>query len=306
LKNQLGQAAQLTFRSGQPDIEKTGLKQWDFGDLPKKLDFNRNGRQMTGYPALEDNGDSVAVKLFDTESAASDSHRKGVRRLMRFELKEQMKQLEKGLPGFSQYALLLRNIMNPEDLREDMLTAIADRAFIGEDELPRSNQEFMALKARARTRLPAVVDAAGRLAQAIAAEIQPLIQKIAALPAPMARVKKEVEEQYARLLPKGFFSNTPWERLQHLPRYLKALRLRLEKYPSSIERDTRNAQAVQLLWTRWEERFAAERKQGNASAVLEDFRWLIEELRVSLFAQELKTPFPVSVKRLEKIWAELP
>jgi len=306
LKNQLGQAAQLTFRSGQPDIEKTGLKQWDFGDLPKKLDFNRNGRQMTGYPALEDNGDSVAVKLFDTESAASESHRKGVRRLMRFELKEQMKQLEKGLPGFSQYALLLRNIMNPDDLREDMLTAMADRAFIGEDELPRSNQEFMALKARARTRLPAVVDATGRLAQAIAAEIQPLTQKIAALPAPMARVRKEVEEQYARLLPKGFFSNTPWERLQHLPRYLKALRLRLEKYPSNIERDTRNAQTVQLLWTRWEERFAAERKQGNASAALEDFRWLIEELRVSLFAQELKTPFPVSVKRLEKIWAELP
>jgi ATP-dependent helicase HrpA len=194
LKNQLGQAAQLTFRSGQPDIEKTGIKQWDFGDLPKKLDFNRGGRQMTGYPALEDNGDSVAIKLFDTESAALESHRKGVRRLMRFELKEQMKQLEKGLPGFNQYAMLLRNIMNPDDLREDMLTAIADRAFIGEDELPRNNAEFMALKARARTRLPAVVEGAGRLAQAIAAEIQPLTQKLASLPSPMARIKREVEE----------------------------------------------------------------------------------------------------------------
>ena len=306
LKNQLGQAAQLTFRSGQPDIEKSGLKQWDFGDLPKKLGFNRNGRQMTGYPALEDNGDSVAIKLFDTSAAALESHRKGVRRLMRFELKEQMKQLEKGLPGFNQYAMLLRNIMNPEDLREDMLTAIADRAFIGEDELPRTNAEFMALKTRARTRLPAVVEGAGRLAQAIAAEIQPLTQKLNGLPTAMSRVKREVDEQYARLLPKRFFSSTPWERLQHIPRYLKALRLRLDKYPGSIERDTRSAQAVQQLWSRWEDKIAAERKQGGLNPALEDFRWLIEELRVSLFAQELKTPFPVSVKRLEKIWAELP
>jgi ATP-dependent helicase HrpA len=306
LKNQLGQAAQLTFRSGQPDIEKTGLKQWDFGDLPEKLDFTRNNRQMTGYPALEDNGNSVAVKLFDTEAAALESHRKGVRRLMRFELKEQMKQLEKGLPGFNQYALLLRNIMTPDELREDMLTAIADRAFIGEDELPRSNADFMALKARARTRLPAVVEGAGRLAQAIAAEVQPLTQKLNGLPPTMSRVKREVEEQYTRLLPKRFFSTTPWERLQHIPRYLKALRMRLEKYPGSVERDTRSAQAVQELWQRWETRVIAERKAEGASAALEEFRWLIEELRVSLFAQELKTPFPVSVKRLEKIWAELP
>jgi ATP-dependent helicase HrpA len=307
LKNQLGQAAQLTFRSASPDIEKTGLKQWDFGDLPKKLDFTRNNRQMTGYPALEDNGDSVAVKLFDTEAAAMQSHRKGVCRLMRFELKEQMKQLEKGLPGFNQYALLLRHIMNPDELRDDMLTAIAERAFIGEDELPRSNAEFMQLKIRARTRLPAVVDGSSRLAQAIVAEIQPLTQKLASLPPAMARLKKDIEEQQSRLLPKRFFSTTPWERLQHLPRYLKALKLRLEKYPSAVDRDTRHAQAVNELWQRWESRVATTRKaSGDVSPELEEFRWLIEELRVSLFAQELKTPFPVSVKRLEKIWSELP
>ena len=306
LKNQLGQAAQLTFRNASPDIEKTGLKQWDFGDLPKKLDFSRNGRQMTGYPALEDAGDSVAVKLFDTESAAHESHRKGVRRLMRFELNPQTKQLEKGLPGFNQYVLLLRNIMNPDELREDMLTAIADRAFIGEDELPRSNAEFMALKQRARTRLPAVVEGASRLVAAIAAEIQPLAARLNGLPPAMNRVKREIEEQMGRLLPKSFVSRTPWERLQHLPRYLKALRMRLDKYPGNPERDARHAEAIQQLWQRWETRVDAQRKAGELAQELQDFRWLIEELRVSLFAQELKTPFPVSVKRLEKIWTELP
>src|SRR5207248_1034020 len=133
-------------RSATPGIEREGLKQWDFGDLPETLSFTRDGVALTGYPALEGNEESVAVRLFDTKSVAMESHRAGVRRLMRFELKEQMKQLEKGLPGFTQYALLLRNILNADDLKEDMLTAIADRAFIGEDTLPRSNDDFMKLK----------------------------------------------------------------------------------------------------------------------------------------------------------------
>jgi ATP-dependent helicase HrpA len=306
LKQQLGQAAQLTFRSASPGIEKVGLKQWDFGDLPKTLSFTKDNRQLTGYPALEDGKDSVAIKLFDTESAALHSHRAGVRRLMRFELKEQMKQLEKGLPGFNQYALLLRNLVSPDDLREDMLTAIADRAFIGEDDLPRTNAEFMALKQRARTRLPAVVEASSRIAQSIATEYQDLMQKLNSLPVAMARIKKEVESQLAHLLPPRFFTFTPWERLQHLPRYLKAMKLRLEKYPANTERDTRHAQAVGQIWQQWHERINNKRKTGDdIETALADFRWLIEELRVSLFAQELKTPFPVSIKRLEKIWDEL-
>ncbi len=306
LKAQLGSAAQLTFRSNSPSIEKTGLKQWDFGDLPKTLTFTKDGYQLTGYPALEDNKENVAVKLFDTEAAAQKAHRLGVARLMRFELKEQMKQLEKGLPQFNQYALLLRNLISPDDLREEMLLAISDRAFIGEDDLPRTNAEFMNLKQRARTRLPAVVDATARLATSIAQEYQALTQKLNTLPGNMARVKKEVEEQLALLLPKRFFSFTPWERLQHIPRYLKGLKLRLDKYPNSVERDTRSAQTVQVIWQRWQDKVSNLRKaNAEISATLEDYRWLVEELRVSLFAQELKTPFPVSAKRLDKIWEDI-
>ncbi len=306
LKKQLGQAAQLTFRSASPGIEKSGLKQWDFGDLPQTLTFSKDSRQLTGYPALEDDTESVSIKLFDTAEHALKSHRKGVCRLMRFELKEQMKQLEKGLPQFNQYALPLRNLISPDDLRDEMIIAIADRAFVGEDDLPRTNVEFMTLKQRARTRLPAVTDGATRLVTAVSTEYQMLMQKLGTLPNNMSRIKREVEEQLALLLPKRFMSQTPWERLQHLPRYLKALRMRLEKYPNSVERDNRSGQAVQLIWQRWQGKVSALHKvhQDIPEALL-DYRWLIEELRVSLFAQELKTPFPVSAKRLDKIWAEL-
>jgi ATP-dependent helicase HrpA len=306
LKKQLGSAAQLTFRNASPDIEKTGLKQWDFGDLPQTLSFERDGIKVTGFPALEDNIDAVSVRLFDTEIEAELNHRKGVARLMRFELKEQIKQLEKGLPNFNQYALVFRNIISPDDLREDMLTAIADRAFIGEDELPRDNVDFMKLKQRARTRLPAVSEAIARQAQAIATEYQSLINSQAKMPATVNRLKRDVETQLQLLVYKGCFSRTPWEHLASIPRYLKALNLRIQKQPANPERDGKNAASVGLIWSRWQDKTSQMHAAGSLiSCALQDYRWLIEELRVSLFAQELKTPFPVSIKRLEKTWQNL-
>ncbi len=306
LQKQLGQAAQLTFRNTSPDIEKTGLKQWDFGDLPQTLSFERDGLKVVGYPALEDDVDSVSVKLFDTEREAAVNLRKGICRLIRFELKEQMKQLEKSLPNFNQYALMLRGIMSPEDLREDMMTAIADRAFIGEDDLPRTNAEFMKLKQRARTRLPAVSEAIARQAQAIATEYQLLATKQAQMPATVNRLKRDVESQVQLLVYKNCFTQTPWEYLQNIPRYLKALRLRIEKHPAAPDRDGKNAASVGAIWQKWQDKVNSLNQANlDISQGLQDYRWLIEELRVSLFAQELKTPFPVSIKRLEKTWADI-
>jgi ATP-dependent helicase HrpA len=261
---------------------------------------------VTGYPALEDNIDAVSVKLFDTTREAEINHRKGVCRLMRFELKEQIKQLEKGLPNFNQYALALRTVMSPDDLREDILTAIADRAFIGEDDLPRTNADFMKLKARARTRLPAVSEAIARQAQAIATEYQLLATKQAQMPATVNRLKRDVESQTQLLVYKNCFTQTPWEYLQNIPRYLKALRLRIEKHPAAPDRDGKNAASVGVIWQKWQDKVSS-LHQANLEIPqgLQDYRWLIEELRVSLFAQELKTPFPVSIKRLEKTWSDM-
>jgi ATP-dependent helicase HrpA len=300
LRTQLGQAAQLTFATTDTGIEKSGICAWDFGELPAEIAFTRGGRKLTGYPALVDEGDSVAIKLFDTRAAADDAMRGGVLRLIRLALKEQMKQLDKNLPGFAQTALLLRGLASPDELKEDLLAAIADRAFIGEDELPRNEKSFEAAKQRARTRLPAVRDAGCRLFTAIAEEYQ-RVTAARGLPQPAA----DVRAQLARLIYKGFLGATPWERLHDLPRYLKAAQRRLEKYSENPERDARHAASVAELWKRYEERAARLRRSGEAEPKLEQFRWHMEELRVSLFAQELKTPFPVSYKRLDKLWAEI-
>ncbi len=306
LKNQLGSAAQLTFRNTLPDIEKTGLKRWDFGDLPETLNFERDGTKVVGYPGLEDHEDSVAVKLFDTAQSADANLRKGVCRLMRFELKLQMKQLEKNPPNFNQYALQLRNLMTPEQLKEDMLNAIADRAFIAEDDLPRNNKAFMALKNRAKTRLPAVTQAVAKHLNAIGAEYHLLSQMQDKVMKKNNRLKQDFVLQLETMLYPGFIADTPWNQLQHLPRYLKALRTRVEKQPSNPDRDGKHAAAVGDIWDRWQDKVDALNKAHlDVPPEIVEYRWLIEELRVSLFAQALKTPFPVSAKRLDKRWREI-
>jgi len=305
LKTQLGQAAQLTFVTADPGIEKSGIRAWDFGELPPSIAFTRGGRKLTGYPALADEGESVAIRLFDTGAAADASMRAGVRRLMRLALKEQMKSLEKNLAGLAQAALQLRALVSPDELKEDLVSAIADRAFIGEDELPRNEKAFDALKQRARTRLPAVREAGCRLVAVIAEEWQRTQQRLAAaqkaLPQPVADIRGQVQ----RLVFKGFFSATPWEHLNDLPRYLKAAQRRLDKYPNDPGRDARHAGAVNAMWKRCEERAAKLARAGERDPRLEDFRWRLEELRVSLWAQELKTPYPVSFKRLDRLWREI-
>jgi ATP-dependent helicase HrpA len=190
-------------------------------------------------------------------------------------------------------------------LLADLLAALRDRAFIGDDPLPRSESAFVEQVKRARTRLPAVAESAFRLLSAIAAEHHAVSRCINALPKSLARLGAEAAAQRDRLVAPGFFSATPWNALAQLPRYLKAIARRLAKYPENPQRDAKHAEAVASLWQRYRDRAEADRLTGRRDPALEAFRWLIEELRVSLFAQELRTPSPVSYKRLEKAWKEL-
>jgi ATP-dependent helicase HrpA len=305
LRSQLGEAARLSFAAGQPAFERRGIRSWDFGDLPETLSFVREGRRATGYPALVEEADGVALKLLDTRAAAEASTRGAVVALIGGELKPALRRWEKGEPGFVQAALQLKPALASDALLADVLAAIRDRAFIGEDPLPRSERGYAEQLKRARTRLPAVAEAAFRLLGAIAAEHHAASRRIAALPKSLAGLRAEAASQRDALVYPGFFARTPWSALVNLPRYLKALDRRLAKYPENRDRDARHAANVAALWQRYRARAEANAAARRIEPALEAFRWLIEELRVSLFAQELRTPFPVSYKRLEKAWKDL-
>ena len=305
LQMQLGNAAQQDFMKRDREhkkiaIERDHISRWDFADLPTIIVFERNGQQLQGYPALVDQTEDVAIRVFDTTEAADSAMRLGVRRLLCLALKEQLKQLEKSLPGLKQAAMQLTTRINPGDLKQDMLNAIIDRALLADDPLPRSESEFAAQCQRARNRLPEVASVLARLLQLIGAEYQILMGKLSTIRIDI--IKNDLNDQLNNLVYPGFLSHTPWQRLSHVPRYLKGMLLRIEKFPANPERDLRNSMEIAALWQQYCQRLEKHQKTAVVDKNLHEFRWQVEELRISLFAQELKTPYPVSVKRLQKLW----
>ena len=301
IQQQLGKAAATTFRDNTQEFERDNVTTWDIGTLPESIKFARGKQQLTGYLGLQKEKDGrIALRLFDTSAAAEQAHRLGVIELMKLQLKEQVKDLNKGIQGFTQAAMLLKHI-NADTLRDDLTQAVCDRAFIGEDELPRNEKAFKEQIKRARSRLPAVKEALSRYLQETAAAYAELNGKLGKHPLThLLRLRLQI------LLAAGFATRTPWAQWPRLPIYLKAMTLRLEKYSSNPARDAAREADIQELEQMWQEKTDSLVKQGlPVSDDLAAFKWMIEELRVSLFAQELKTPYPVSVKRLVKEWERL-
>ncbi len=301
LQQQLGQAAAVTFRDNTQEFERDNVTAWDIGTLPESIKFARGKQQLTGYLGLQKEKDGrIALRLCDTIEAAEQAHRQGVIELMKLQLKEQVKDLNKGIQGFTQAAMLLKHI-NADTLRDDLTQAVCDRAFIGEDELPRNEKAFKEQIKRARSRLPAVKEALSRYLQETAAAYAELNGKLGKHPLThLLRLRLQT------LLAPSFATRTPWAQWPRLPIYLKAMTLRLEKYSSNPARDAAREADIQELEQMWQEKTDSLVKQGlPISDGLAGFKWMIEELRVSLFAQELKTPYPVSVKRLMKEWERL-
>ena len=301
IQQQLGKAAATTFRDNTQEFERDNVTAWDIGTLPESIKFARGKQQLTGYLGLQKEKDGrIALRLFDTSAAAEQAHRLGVIELMKLQLKEQVKDLNKGIQGFTQAAMLLKHI-NADTLRDDLTQAVCDRAFIGEDELPRNEKAFKEQIKRARSRLPAVKEALSRYLQETAAAYAELNGKLGKHP-----LTHLMRQRLQTLLAAGFATRTPWAQWPRLPIYLKAMTLRLEKYSSNPARDAAREADIQELEQMWQEKTDGLVKQGQpVSDDLAAFKWMIEELRVSLFAQELKTPYPVSVKRLLKVWENI-
>ena len=308
LQDELGQIARMAFQgidgkaTAPTDIEKTGLTAWTIGTLPDGIPVKRVGRTVTAYPACVDEGASVAVRLFETAREAEAAHRHGVVRLISLELKTQLRNFEKGPSGFSQVALQLKTVIATDKLLADFLETLADRAIVGDDALPRDERAYREQITRAKQRIPVVAEALGRTLAQVAEAYGALQLSLRAAGARAHPVSSALSHARDRLVYTGFLAATPWAQHQHLPRFLRALGKRLEKYLSMPEREARHGPVMATYWARW---FAEKERCGaSAGEALLQFRWLIEELHVSLFAQELKTPFPVSSRRLDKIWAE--
>jgi ATP-dependent helicase HrpA len=274
---------------------------WTFGELPELLEVRRGDQTLIGFPALIDRGMAVTIEVFDEPEAAAARHREGLRRLVALQIRDALKYLEKNIPDLQKMSVLYMVLGTADELREQVISLAMDRAFLA-DPLPTDAAAFRRRVEEGRGRLTLIANEIARSAHAVLVEHAAAVRKLRDARAPKD-VSEDIEAQLGRLVPKRFLCVTPWVQLSQLPRYLKGIVMRLDKWRADPARDASRLTEMRPLEQRYL-RTVIERK-GVRDARLEEFRWLIEELRISLFAQELRTPQPVSVKRLEKAWMQM-
>ncbi|MCM5679924.1 ATP-dependent RNA helicase HrpA [Schlegelella sp. S2-27] len=274
---------------------------WTFGELPELMEVKRGSQSLIGFPALIDKGTHVEIEVFDEPEVAASKHRAGLRRLVALQLKEPLKYLEKNIPDLQKMAVSYMSLGTGDELRDQIIEVALERAFLQEP-LPADEFAFKARLEEGRARLNLIAQDIARLAASVLAEYQAATRKLKDARAPKD-VADDLQAQLQRLVPKRFLAVTPYVQLQHFVRYLKGVQMRLDKWRIDPARDAQRLTELRPLEQRYL-RALAERK-GAADARLDEFRWLLEELRISLFAQELRTPQPVSVKRLEKAWTQM-
>jgi ATP-dependent helicase HrpA len=289
LKRTLGEQARTVLAAEAPVAAAERYTGWTMGALPELLEIERGGQTLVGYPALVDAGDAVTLEVFDAPEKAREAHRAGVRRLLAIAFRERIRDLERSLERDV--------VLGP--LKADIVAAALERTFLAES-VPAGPEDFARRVAQGRSRFSLIAQEIARTVAAVLAERAALEKRLAAIAKAFPQPAAEIRDQAARLLAPGWVARTPWERLQHLGRYLKAAALRSEKLRADPQRDRRLAAELAALEMPYRREVAA--RAGDAGPELEQFGWLLEELRVALFAQQLRTPVPVSAKRLAKLW----
>lgn len=274
---------------------------WTFGELPELMEVRRGAQSLIGFPALVDGGDAVTIEVFDEPAVAAAKHRAGLRRLFALQQKDALKYLEKNIPDLQKMAVAYMPLGTAEELRAQIVDVALERAFLQEP-LPADEAAFKQRVDEGRGRLTLIANEVARLAGTILAEYTLAVRKIKDTKIQPAATA-DAAQQLQRLVGKRFIADTPWPRLAHFARYLRAITLRLDKLRADPARDAERLAELRPQEQRYW-RLLAERK-GALDERMSEFRWLLEELRVSFFAQELRTPQPVSVKRLDKLWVQL-
>jgi len=289
------------------ELQVTGQTQWAFAELPERLEQVQAGVKLQAFPALVDEGKSVGVTLVDTPNKAQMMTEKGLVRLARLSLPQKEKYLQTQLPGIKKLELLYAKIGSRQQLWDDFLDSSLRDTFLKDapSKWPRHSDDFARwLEAYQSQWVPKATVKLEQLVKALQAQVPLAAQLKGKMNLSLALTFQDAKRQLSRLFFPGFIWDAgSW--LEEYPRYLNALEIRLEKAPRDPLRDQRHAEEVEIWWQRWEARYQELLAKGEVSQELMDFRWLLEEYRVSLYAQQLGTRQVVSGKRLQAYWKQL-
>jgi ATP-dependent helicase HrpA len=302
LKAQVAPKARASLAKAASDIERTGLTSWDVGTLPRTVTVRRGTHDVTAYPALVDEGSTVGVRVVPTEAEATRLTWRGVRRLLILAAGSPTRSITKGLGPRTRLTLQFNPDGEIADLIDDCVDAAADELIAAAGGPPRDEATFAALVTTARTELPRLTAETVQKVEAVLAQAREVAVAIGAAPGrrvPEAAVA-DLRAQMTALLHRGFVAATGRRRLPDVVRYLRAMEHRLEKLPANAARDELARREVADVAEEVARLRATVPATGGPDDPVTRLRWMVEELRVGLFAQVVGTPRPVSVQRIHK------
>ncbi|MCG9661534.1 ATP-dependent RNA helicase HrpA [Vibrio mediterranei] len=300
LKESLKDKVQQTLsKVADDDIEQQGLHTWSFGELPKVYSQKRGGFDVKAYPALVDNKDSVEIKLFETEVEQEQVMKEGQRRLLLLNVPSPIKYLHTNLPNKSKLGLYFNPYGKVLDLIDDCIACGIDKLIEGQGGLVWDADKFEQLKEYVRGELgDTVVDIAQQVETILTTAFNINKKLKGRVDLTMAFALSDIKAQIEGLIFKGFATECGWKRLPDILRYLKAIEKRMEKLPIDPNRDRMHMLKVESVTQDYKELLNKIPKGMKIPENVKEIRWMLEELRVSYFAQQLGTPYPVSDKRV--------
>ena len=308
-----GQAQQQFVKSSDTAGTFTGCRDWQFGDIPEEQSIEQAGIRMTGYPALVDEGETVGLKVLDSDATAQRSHLQGLLRLLKLQLPQEVRYLKKNLPNLDKMRLQYAKVptipgIKPKesDLQDVLVDWILVKVFLDDAKQIRTEEHFQQCMDIGKSRLMTVAnDSCDKLGQVLMLyqQLRKAISQVKQINwmASLADMKQQLDD----LVFQGFLQGMTEQRFKDYLRYLKAMQMRLDKLVHAAPRDQKLMREMADIQSRLIERQSVLRQKSRLDERVDEIRWMIEELRISLFAQEIKTAYPISVKRIEKRWKEL-
>ena len=300
LKSTLKEQVQQTLSAVADDgIEQNNLHVWSFGTLPDCYEQKRGGYEVKAYPALVDEKDSIAIKLFDSELEQSQAMWRGTRRLLLLNIPSPIKYLHEKLPNKAKLGLYFNPYGKVLDLIDDCISCGIDK-LVAESGGPVWNEDrFAKLHEHVRAHLNETVVGIATQVEQILTTVFNINKRLKGrIDMTMALALSDIKAQMSGLIYRGFVTQNGWKRLPDTLRYLQAIERRMDKLAVDAHRDRAQMLKVESVQQKWQQWFNKLPPVRQASEEVQEVRWMIEELRVSYFAQQLGTPYPISDKRI--------
>ncbi len=304
LREQLSREADIAFdKAVSHSLASEEVTSWGFGDLPVSQTLERGGTTIIVYPALMEEDGKVYRRLFDSKETAEYYFKSGLRALIKQNLGRDIKYLRKNLRNLEELALLYSSIGSKEDLVESVVNRVIDETFLYEHMPIRKQERFLAALDYGKSRLLLNAERIALLITTIVKSYQEVTVKLQNCKTSSLKFAfDDISEQLEYLVFNGFIEDVSLDRLEDYPRYLDSIRKRLEKLDFALDKDRKNTGLLQQHWNRVKQLVDNAYETGNFNDLVMEYRWMIEELRISLFSQELKTSMPISFKRMDKKW----